>query len=96
MKYISIKNDIKKSNATLIVANFDEDSISYGFFINVTIPMVNEIKEIRTNTLKSKFGGYKPVNGIRIKEREANIPQTTLSLNPNSRAFQYNPSYFVS
>ena len=87
MKYISIKNDIKNSAATLIVENFVAYSISKGFFINAIIPKINDIKEIKTSTRKSIFEGNNAVNGIIIKESVANNPQIALSLNPNSRPF---------
>ena len=87
MKYISIRNDIRKSAATLMVANFVADSISNHFFTSAVIPMINAIKEINVNTLKSMIVGNKLVYGIRINDRVANNPEITLILKANSRPF---------
>ncbi len=84
---MSIKNDIKNSTATLMVAYFVADFISNGFFITAIIPMASGINEKNTSTPKSKFEGYKLVKGIRMKEMVANNPQVMLSLKANSRPF---------
>ena len=48
IKYISIRNDIRKSVATLMVTNIVADYISNHFFTSIG-PMIKKIKEINNH-----------------------------------------------
>jgi hypothetical protein len=54
---MSIKNEIKKRVATLIMAKFVAIFFAEGLFINSIIPKINEIMDINANIWKFIFEG---------------------------------------
>ena len=71
---MSIKNEIKKRVATLIMAKFVAIFLAEGLFINSIIPKITEIMDINANIWKFIFGG---ICGDRISVNEvvANIAE---------------------